>query len=64
MYGARYDIDITVVHKAGRLLVRADALSRLHTDDRYRQWVESDTRLRQAQRVRVPERYYTLENEL
>ena len=64
LYGAMYDIDIKVVHVAGRLLVRADALSRMHTAPKFREWVRSDRRLQAAERLEVPDRYFELVNEL
>ena len=64
LYKARFDIDVTLVHTPGRLLVRADALSRLHMGRKYRDRVRSDPRLRRAQRVEVPRSCFTLENEL
>ena len=64
LWEARYDIDVTVVHKPGRLLVRADALSRLHTESRYRDWLEADPTLRGAHRVRVRNEFFDVENDL
>ena len=64
LWGARYDIEVVVVHKPGRLLVRADPLSRLHTGQRFREWVQRDERLRRARRVQEPDRFFQLENEL
>ena len=64
LFAGRYDMDVTVVHIPGRLLVRADALSRMHTEQKYRVRVARDPRLRVARRVRVPDRLFGLRNEL
>ena len=55
LWCAMFDIDITVLHKPGVQLQRADALSRAHTEQKFRDWIETDKLLREARRVRVPE---------
>ena len=55
LWCAMFDIDITVLHKPGVQLQRADTLSRAHTEQKFRDWIETDKLLREARRVRVPE---------
>ena len=56
-----FDIDLRIVHWPGRDLVRADALSRMHADERCRRWVNGDRELRRARRVMVPEQMFVFE---
>ena len=58
------DIELLALHKPGLLLVRADALSRAPTSRVHRNWVENDSLLRQARRVRVPPEFFDLLSEL
>ena len=58
--GVAFDIELRVVHCPGKDLTRADALSRMHMDHRCRRWVEADSQLRGATRVRVPEEMFVL----
>ena len=54
VYQARYDIEVHAEHTPGKTLLRADALSRMHMDNRCRQFVRNDVTLSRARRVRVP----------
>ena len=64
LFSARYDVELVAVHRAGELLVRADALSRMHSSDSHRRWVENDSVLSKARRVRVPPEWFELVSEL
>ena len=64
LYAARYDVELVAVHRAGELLVRADALSRMHGSEAHRRWVDNDDELQGAERVRVPPEYFELVSEL
>ena len=57
---AARDIELTAVHCPGKDLVRAYALSRMHTEQKYIDLVESDTLLMRAERVRVPPHVFRL----
>ena len=59
-----HDIDLVAVHKAGVLLVRADALSRAPTSAVHRQLVDNDVALQRAERIRVPPQCFELRSEL
>ena len=61
---AAEDIELLALHKPGVLLVRADALSRAPTSRVHRKWVNNDSLLRQAHRVRVPPEFFELSPEL
>ena len=61
---AACDIELLALHKPGVLLVRADALSRVPMSRVHRKWVENDSLLRQARRIRVPPEYFNLLSEL
>ena len=64
LYSTRYDIDVRIEHHPGVQLVRADALSRAHTAQSYRDWIAGDAILAGARRFRVPSRYFHLTNDL
>ena len=64
LYTAAHDIELHVLHRPGVELQRADALSRAHTDQRYRDWIERDPVLARASRVFVPDVYFELDNAL
>ena len=64
LYSAALDVELMAVHKAGVLLVRADALSRAPTSAVHRDLVERDEVLRRAVRVRVPREMFVLKSEL
>ena len=64
LFTARYDVDLVAVHRAGELLVRADALSRMHSSISHKQWVDNDDQLSRAERVRVPTEWFELVSEL
>ena len=64
LYAARYDVQLVAAHRAGALLVRADALSRMHCSESHRQWVCSDEQLKVAKRVRVLPEVFALVSEL
>ena len=55
-----YDIELHVLHWPGKNLVRADALSRMHDDERCRRRVRDDKELQRAHRVRVPNTAFQL----
>ena len=57
-----YDIDLRIMHWPGKDLVRADALSRMHADERCRRWVAADRQLCMARRVRVPAALFNLDS--
>ena len=61
---ATWDIELTVEHRAGRLLVRADALSRVTSPRELRELVNRDRLLRRAERIRVPDELFCLTNKL
>ena len=61
---AAYDIDLRVVHRPGAEMDRADALSRAHTASQYREWIRNDPVLSGALRVRMPDRYFVMDNKL
>ena len=56
-----FDIDLRIVHWPCRDLVLADALSRMHTDDKCRRWVNNDRLLRRARRVVVSRNAFVLD---
>ena len=64
LYCAAGDIELRADHTPGRLLTRADALSRAHTGKVFRDKLNADTELRKAKEVRVPEDYFMLNNKL
>ena len=55
-----FDVDLAIVHCPGRNMTRADALSRMHKEQRCREWVQRDTELRRAKRVRVDREVFKL----
>ena len=57
-----YNIDLRIMHWPGKDLVRADALSHMHADERCRRWVAADRELRKARRVRVPTELFVLDS--
>ena len=59
-----FDIEVVARHKPGSQLVRADALSRAHMGDRYIRIINDDEDLQQASRVRVPIKFFSVENAL
>ena len=64
LYTAADDIELHVLHRPGVELQRADALSRAHTEARYRDWIERDPVLANATEVTVPDSYFILDNKL
>ena len=64
MWSARHDIELIAQHRPGVQMVRADALSRAHTDDKYVRWIEQDSLLSAATRVAVPRDYFKIINDL
>ena len=58
------DIELHLLHRPGRLMVRADALSRAHTGAVYRDRVAADLVLAGAERGVVPTRFFELVNKL
>ena len=63
-YCAAGDIELRAEHTPGRLLTRADALSRAHTGQIFRDKLCADTELCRATEVRVPADYFRLNNKL
>ena len=61
---ARYDIEVWAFHKPGAQMQRADALSRAHLAQSYRDWIAQDSLLQKATRVRVPTSAFDLTSEL
>ena len=64
LWCARYDVELVAVHCPGVKLVRVDALSRVHTHERFRVLVENDEVLKRSRRVRVREELFELRNDL
>ena len=64
LFCAALDIELSVEHRAGKLLVRADALSRAATQGELDAVVARDDLLRGARRIRVPHSYFQLINAL
>ena len=64
LYTAAADIELHVLHRPGVLLQRADALSRAHTNPRYRHWIARDPVLSRATEIVVPDSYFELDNKL
>ena len=64
LYTAAFDIELYLLHKAGAELTRADALSRAHTAQCYRDWIAADSVLGRAVEVAVPDEYFELDNKL
>ena len=60
LYATSYDIQVQVIHQPGVQMVRADALSRAHTGQCYRDWIARDTVLSRAEQIRVPPEFFTL----
>ena len=56
----RYDIEVQVRHQPGKDLVRADALSRMWTDERCRKWVDNDNAIGKARRMVVTDEHFRL----
>ena len=63
-YTAVYDIELHVLHRPGVELQRADALSREHTDSKFRDWVRADPVLAASERLFMPDEYLRLDNKL
>ena len=64
LFTAVYDVELHVLHRPGVELTRADALSRAHTAQSFRRWIEADSVLQGATEVKVPDSYFDLDNEL
>ena len=60
VYRVRHDIEIRAKHHPGKLMVRADALSRMHVDRARREWVERDEVLQASVRIEVPDMFFQL----
>ena len=60
LYTTSYDIQVQLVHQPGVQMVRADALSRAHTGQSYRDWIARDTLLSGAEQIRVPPEFFAL----
>ena len=63
-WSARHDIELVAQHRPGIHMVRADALSRAHTDAKYVRWIEQDELLNAATRVAVPEAFFRVTNHM
>ena len=59
-----WDIEMVAEHCPGVQMTRADALSRMHTELRYKHAVEADPLLQKASRRRVPREMFELAAEL
>ena len=57
---ASRDIELWAIHCPGKDLGRADALSRMHTGEHYREIVRTDEVLGKAKRVGVPPQHFRL----
>ena len=64
LYAAAYDVDIQACHRPGLRMIWADALSREHTHDKYRRFVQQDKHLRSATRIEVPHKLFDIVNSL
>ena len=64
LYSAAADIELHVLHRPGVQLCRADALSRAHTAQHFRDWISHDPVLSAAQRIAVPDVFFELDNGL
>ena len=64
LYSAAADIELHVLHRPGVQLRRADALSRAHTAQHFRDWISHDPVLSAAQRIAVPDVFFELDNGL
>ena len=62
--GVSYDVELRVVHCPGKHMVRADALSRMFSNARCREWVNNDRLLRMAKRVRVADSTFELDSNM
>ena len=60
---AARDIELHATHRAGRLMARADALSRMHLGEKYRRRVAEDTRLQAAVRIEVHDDLFVIDDE-
>ena len=61
---ASFDVELRVEHCPGVKLTRADALSRMHSEERCRRWVNRDVALSRARRVRVREELFELKSRM
>ena len=64
LFKAAHDIELKVSHRPGAQMDRADALSRAHTDEKFRTWIRNDPVLAQSSRIVVPDTYFELDNKL
>ena len=64
MWQAKCDVELVAVHRPGVLLIRADALSRMHSSHVHAEWVRNDPELSRAVRVRVPAECFALTSDL
>ena len=59
-----HDIELHATHCPGELMQRADALSRAHTGQVYRDRMAADERLGRARQVRIPVGHFMLINDM
>ena len=59
---AARDIELHATHRAGRLMARADALSRMHLEEKFREFVVRDEGLRRAVRMPVHDNLFSIDN--
>ena len=64
LFTAAHDIELHVSHRPGVQLIRADALSRAHTAQHFRDWIRSDPLLAAAREIVVPDMFFELDNAL
>ena len=57
-----HDIELNVEHRPGVTMTRADALSRAHTGQVFRDRIRSDTKLSRARRVRIHHDVFTIKD--
>ena len=55
-----HDIELSIEHRPGVTMTRADALSRAHTKLVFRDIIKSDVKLSRARRVRIPDELFSI----
>ena len=61
---AAHDIDLQICHRPGLEMIWADALSREHTHEKFRRFIELDPHLKAARRITVPAEMFKINNDL
>ena len=59
-----HDVELHVLHRPGELMQRADALSRAHTGQVFRDRIDADESLGRARQVRIPVERFVLKNDM